>query len=146
MTSEILTTTIRSLLQKIYSDKIEETFLLRIQNLLDEYKQRISVNSPPALNHADSFLITYADQFQNTNELPLKTLHRFCMDYLQGIITGVHILPFFPYTSDDGFSVSDYLQVNPALGDWNDIEQIAVDFSPYGGCSNQPLFPKAHLV
>lgn len=129
MAKEILTTTIRNLLEKIYPDKAEESFLLRIQNLLNEYRQHIPVNPPPAaLNQTDSFLITYADQFQKPGEPPLKTLHRFCIDYLQGMVTGVHILPFFPYTSDDGFSVSDYLQVNPALGDWNDIEQIAVNF------------------
>jgi len=30
---------------------------------------------------------------------------------LRGTISGVHILPYFPYTSDDGFAVTDYLAV-----------------------------------
>ena len=37
----------------------------------------------------------------------------------------VHILPFFPYSSDDGFAVMDYYTVNPSLGDWADIQKIA---------------------
>lgn len=50
------------------------------------------------------------------------------MAYLQDTITGVHILPFCPYSSDDGFAVIDYLQVSPELGDWQDIEAIAQKF------------------
>jgi sucrose phosphorylase len=40
----------------------------------------------------------------------------------------VHILPFFPFTSDDGFAVTDYEQVNSKLGDWADINRIGDEF------------------
>ena len=49
--------------------------------------------------------------------------------YVEDSINGVHILPFYPYTSDDGFSVLDYSSVNESLGDWDDIEAIAADYS-----------------
>jgi sucrose phosphorylase len=47
---------------------------------------------------------------------------------LQDLINTVHILPFFPYSSDDGFSVIDYRQIDPALGDWNDVAQLNEHF------------------
>ncbi|MEJ5202829.1 MAG: sugar phosphorylase, partial [Anaerolineales bacterium] len=91
------------------------------------------------------------DHFQQSGELPLQTLRRFCKDYLQGIVTGIHILPFFPYTSDDGFSVKDYLRVNPELGDWNDIEEIASDFrlmvdAVINHCSSQHIWFQKFLT
>ena len=87
---------------------------------------------PPAhQNHwseDDVLLITYADTVQRSGEKPLVTLKRFLDDCLRDSITAVHILPFFPYSSDDGFAVMDYLAVNESHGDWQDIEAIAADY------------------
>ena len=55
-------------------------------------------------------------------------MHQFCRKYFSGYVSWVHILPFFPWTSDDGFSVMDYSTVNQALGGWEDIEAIGKDF------------------
>jgi sucrose phosphorylase len=49
-------------------------------------------------------------------------------NYWAEVITCVHILPFFPYSSDDGFSIIDYREVRADLGTWNDIEAIAAEF------------------
>lgn len=76
----------------------------------------------------DIFTITYADSVQRENEKPLITLHHFLKQKLDETISGVHLLPFFPYSSDDGFSVIDYSSVNESLGDWEDISAIAQDF------------------
>jgi sucrose phosphorylase len=76
------------------------------------------------LDQRDSILITYGDQFQRKSELPLQTLRHFGERYLKGLVSGVHILPFYPYSSDDGFSVIDYRQVDPALGSWEDISHL----------------------
>ena len=76
----------------------------------------------------DSILITYGDQFQEPERSPLQTLHQVLAETLECPVSGVHILPFFPYSSDDGFSVIDYTQVDPALGDWPDIERLGQDF------------------
>ncbi|WP_255550632.1 sugar phosphorylase [Moritella sp. 28] len=82
----------------------------------------------PQINHwsqKDTILITYGDSIFNQDEKPLQTLHHFLHSYCANTINSVHILPFFPYSSDDGFSVIDYASVNDALGDWDDIKQIA---------------------
>lgn len=86
---------------------------------------------PAHQNHwdeADVWLITYADTLQRPGEKPLVTLHDVLKHWLSDVISGVHILPFFPYSSDDGFSVMDYLAVNESHGSWQDIERIAGDF------------------
>ena len=77
---------------------------------------------------SDCWMITYGDSVIEPNVAPLKTLREFASKYLANSITGLHILPFFPYSSDDGFSVIDYSQVNDNLGDWQDIEAIAKEF------------------
>ncbi len=73
-------------------------------------------------------LITYGDALTNEDESPLETLRHFCNNYLRGCISTIHILPFFPFSSDDGFSVMDFYEVDPDLGDWKDIEALEKDF------------------
>ena len=77
----------------------------------------------------DAILISYGDNLVDGRHNPLDLLHDFLVTQLPGVINGVHILPFFPYTSDDGFSVSDYEKVNPSLGSWADIQRIATSFN-----------------
>ncbi len=79
-------------------------------------------------SQADAWVITYGDSVLIDGEAPLKTLKRFADTHLKGVISGLHILPFFPYSSDDGFSVINYSQVNESLGDWSDIEAIGNDY------------------
>lgn len=76
----------------------------------------------------DVMLITYGDSIEQPGEKPLHTLHSFLKSYCGDTINSVHILPFFPYSSDDGFSVIDYSSVNEALGNWNDIQAITEDY------------------
>ncbi len=82
-------------------------------------------------DEAEVLLITYADTIRDNgkpDEKPLVTLHRFLEEKLKDSIRSVHILPFFPYSSDDGFSVMDYLAVNESHGDWDDIRRVAKEF------------------
>lgn len=77
----------------------------------------------------DAVLITYGDMVQCDGELPLRTLKSFCDRRLRGAINSVHVLPFFPSSSDAGFSVIDYRQVSPDLGTWEDIERLGRDYA-----------------
>ena len=81
-----------------------------------------------AFDQRDLFLITYGDQFMSPGEVPLKSLRFFAKKYLQNSFTGVHMLPFYPYSSDDGFAVIDPYQVDPRLGTWQDIELLGEQF------------------
>lgn len=87
-----------------------------------------SVSESDLWDESDIALITYGDSILSEGEKPLSVLHQFCRKYFSGYVSWVHILPFFPWTSDDGFSVMDYSTVNQALGGWEDIEAIGKDF------------------
>jgi sucrose phosphorylase len=108
------------------ADKAPQIFD-RLQGIIAEYRKRIPTRTGE-LTERDSILITYGDQVQLSGEKPLQTLGAFCDRYLNGVVSGIHILPFYPWTSDDGFSVKDYRKVDPALGDWDDISAMQSHF------------------
>ncbi len=76
----------------------------------------------------DTIVITYGDSLLHEEEKPLATLKAFLDAHTEGLISGVHILPFYPWSSDDGFAVLDYSSVNEFLGDWNHIEAISGEY------------------
>ncbi|MEK9713166.1 MAG: sugar phosphorylase, partial [Thalassolituus sp.] len=76
----------------------------------------------------DVILITYGNSIQTADEMPLDTVAQFLRTRLAEVINSVHILPFFPYSSDDGFSVIDYYQVKHEWGDWTHVADIAQSF------------------
>lgn len=80
------------------------------------------------LSERDALLITYADQLREPERAPLATLADFTKTHLAGVVSGVHLLPFYPWSSDDGFSVKDFFAVAPAFGDWPDIDRFRPDF------------------
>ncbi len=121
-TSEILTHLIF-----LYGEDQAPQLFDRVQKLLDAYRPRIQMRDGE-LTERDSILITYGDQVQSQNENPLQTLARFCKQYLTHSIGGIHILPFYPWTSDDGFSVVDYRKVDSTLGGWDDLSAMQNDF------------------
>ena len=106
----------------------------RLIHRLDDFRAHYPQLSQSSNSHnqrvteRDVILITYGDLLQAHDEAPLKTLHAFLRKHTDHTISTVHILPFFPYSSDDGFSVIDYLSVNPDLGGWDDIERLRSDF------------------
>ncbi|MCK4936315.1 MAG: sugar phosphorylase [Elusimicrobiales bacterium] len=80
------------------------------------------------LTQKDAVLIVYGDNFLKRGEKPLKTLLKFLNTYVKGKVNRAHILPFFPFSSDDGFSVIDYRKTDKKLGAWRDIEKISEKF------------------
>lgn len=84
---------------------------------------------PNPLSEKDVFLITYGNTLEGrTGEAPLAALRRFAEGRLTGVISYIHILPFFPFSSDDGFSVMDYRVVDPVLGEWKDVGALGDEF------------------
>ena len=119
---------IRKRLVKLYGERAPE-LLERLHMMIGRYG--VGINVVPLTERwteKDTLLITYADMVQCEDERPLVTLKRFLEKRLPGTFRTVHILPFSPWTSDDGFSVIDFDAVNPELGTWEDIEDIARDY------------------
>ena len=111
-------------LTKLYSEEDSKATHTSILNLIDQYKDKIS-SSNKQLSEEDIILITYGDSIKKEGQKHLKTLYDFDETFLRDIINTIHILPFYPYSSDDGFSVIDYKAVDPDLGSWEDVENIA---------------------
>jgi len=98
--------------------------IMDYENIFHEAKQHCNL-----WTENDVVTITYGDSVKKDNELPLDTLHHFVNYYLANISSTIHILPFYPYSSDDGFSVINYSEINQSLGGWENINKIAADFS-----------------
>lgn len=76
----------------------------------------------------DVVLITYGDLIVAPGQPPLRTLVRTAENYFAGLITTIHLLPFYPSSSDRGFSVLSYEDVDPNLGSWDEIAELESSF------------------
>ncbi|MDR0359612.1 MAG: sugar phosphorylase [bacterium] len=106
----------------------------RLQRLLDRYRHRLPQRPARSFDERSVLLITYGDTFVDPARRPLRVLAQFAARHLGGLVSGVHVLPFFPSSSDYGFSVIDYERVDPSLGTWADVGalhdrfELMVDF------------------
>lgn len=114
------------LLSAIYGPARSTSLEIQIVELLAQHRGG-QTRRTGGWSERDVWLITYPDQFQSPAESPLRTLRSFYNRHFAGHLTGVHVLPFFPWSSDDGFAVMNYDEVDPRYGTWEDIEGLATD-------------------
>ena len=126
---------IKQILQLIYSKEEAERILLKLKKVMDFYRQdriisqkRREYEHRDLLSEKDAILITYANTIYHEEEKPLVTLRRFLNHYVKDAVTGIHLLPFFPSSSDGGYAVVDYKKVDPELGTWEDVKELARDY------------------
>src|SRR5215216_1606261 len=122
------TAKLRKLWLELYGSKAGASTFDKLLDVLSTYNVRISTEHPEGWNQRDTILITYPDQVRQSGKQPLSVLAEFCEAHLIDTLTGIHVLPFYPWTSDDGFSVVDYRLVDPRYGDWGDIHRIGRHF------------------
>ncbi|MCX2907683.1 alpha-amylase family glycosyl hydrolase [[Curtobacterium] plantarum] len=116
--------TITDLIDKIYAGTFPEAAFARLLADIATAREAIKLPRKAHWDEQDVVLITYADQFREADKPTLSTFSRFYQQHLQSTFPLVHLLPFFPWSSDDGFSVIDYHQVDPLCGDWQDIARL----------------------
>jgi len=121
------TARIKNLLSQIYGN---HTGALAFERLAPLIKDIPKADSGPSdyFSEKDVFLITYGDTLIKEGQKPLATLSDFAGRYLKDAVSTIHFLPFFPYSSDDGFSVTDFFLINPQLGTWDEVKSVGVDF------------------
>jgi sucrose phosphorylase len=119
-------------LKFIYGEEFASPLTDRLIHVLRPYQQLPPVpdakSAVERVNETDVILITYADMVQEEDIPSLESLTGFLKDYTAEIVSTVHILPFFPYSSDDGFSVIDYKAIKPEYGDWENIAELGQTF------------------
>lgn len=114
-------------LKIIYKD--DETVngtLIKLEERFSNYEGK--KESIAQFSEKDTVLITYGDSLIEDGKIPLAVLKDFLKKHVGDAIDIVHILPMFPYTSDDGFSVVDYMKIDPRLGTWDDIKSLAEEY------------------
>lgn len=142
---------IHSLLHYIYGPADSAALLEKLCELLDESSAKLPVSPEPyTLSERDILLITYADMLSDASgdepaakktsalkhkpgsepepNTALQRLESFLSRHGEGVFTHVHLLPFFPWSSDDGFSVIDYRKVDEKAGSWRDIYNLSRDY------------------
>jgi len=120
---------LKVLLCSLYGERTGADTLRQISELLARQPRTEGAGRRNgSLSERDALLITYADQLREPGVAPLRTLAAFCQRRLADVVSGVHLLPFYPWTSDDGFSVKDYIAVAPEYGTWEDIALLREPF------------------
>ena len=122
---------IRRRLARVYGIEEADILLDRLYRMVGRYGVGAQLNqNSPNLTARDVVLITYADMVKSSSEeqSPLGALKEFCTARLKGAVSAIHILPFYPWTSDDGFSVVDYREVSPDYGNWDDVSKLGEEF------------------
>ncbi|MEP2945868.1 MAG: sugar phosphorylase [Lentilitoribacter sp.] len=132
MSSARLKNNISQLINSIYpdldSDVLTDQVIAAFWDDVHTPRRRGRLPSNELWSEKDNYVITYGNSFTDGEHKPLDLLNHFLHKHLRDTVNGVHILPFFPYTSDDGFAVTDYRMVDSLLGSWEDIARIAADF------------------
>lgn len=118
---------VKHILERIYGSKKGIEAFKKILPLIKSLPA-IKREEQAYFSQEDVVLITYGDSLNQSGEAPLCTLHKFANSFFKDVFSTIHILPFFPFSSDDGFSVMDFLSVNPQLGTWRDINKLGGDF------------------
>ncbi|MGY8843060.1 MAG: alpha-amylase family glycosyl hydrolase [Burkholderiales bacterium] len=135
-------------LKEIYKDEWSDelsALTARISTRLTTGAERVNPNLEK-WDQGTCVLISYADSVTEEGLSPIVSLGRFCDTYLHGVVSTIHILPFFPSSGDDGFAVSDHERVDASLGAWADVTSLSkkyrvmADLVLNHGAQSSPLF------
>ena len=117
---------LKSLIFSIYEDECSNDEINQtVKNIFKSIKKKKNNKKNYKKNDEKTvILITYPDSFSDRKRSKLSSLNYFLKKYINNLFDVIHILPFFPSSSDDGFAVIDYRKVDPSYGNWNDIKKI----------------------
>lgn len=115
---------IKKLINHIYGESFSDAHLNVLLTKLEKAAANITEKRKSGWDEKDVVLITYADQFSTKGEKALPVFTRFYNEWLSRTFSHVHLLPFYPWSSDDGFSVIDYHEVAPETGTWRDVAEL----------------------
>ncbi len=129
---------IRAYLVSLYGNELADKWLPELERVMKvhyAHKPLALIDSEKSYDpherftEQDNILITYADAFSGDYGRTLDNLHNVINLYNSGGINTIHLLPFFPYSSDRGFAVVDYDNVDPRMGTWDSVRNIGRDYN-----------------
>ena len=141
-------------LKFLYGDQADAV-LKEVRKIIIDFNENFPQQNPiekyeKKFGHWDIILNTYADSIKGKQGTPFQALYRFSNSFIRSNINGVHVLPFYPWDTDRGFSVLNYWEVDPRNGSWQDItalseifDNIMVDCVVNHGSIDNPIIQKA---
>lgn len=127
MNKTILLQDIEQRLKNIYKEKYKPKFFEMMKSTIEKFEDK-DFDKVDAISEKNVYLITYGDSIYEEGIPTIHTLKKFLNNKVGYTITDVHILPMFEYTSDDGFSVVDYMKIDKNLGNWESIKNLSKDY------------------
>ena len=120
----------KKLISELYGKKLSKEICKKIDKIINKYKNKsILVKQRQPISENDVALICYADNIYLENRPTLQIMNIFFEKYLSNLISYIHFLPFYPYSSDDGFAVQDFFTIKSDYGDWTDIQKTGKIFN-----------------
>ena len=119
---------VRSKLDNIYKiflskkdiDKIEDEIIQIIKNFNKKNPKR-----KKNISEKTSLIICYGDSIYSNKKSSISLFKIFFQKKLKNYFNTIHFLPFYPSSSDSGFSVKDHYKIENKLGNWSDIKKIS---------------------
>ena len=115
---------IKHLIDLVYEQSFPETHLEHLLDKIECARRVIKEKRKLRWDEKDVVLITYADQFSAEGKKALPVFTQFYNKWLSKSFSHVHLLPFYPWSSDDGFSVIDYHEIAQETGTWQDVAEL----------------------
>jgi glucosylglycerate phosphorylase len=129
--TEDVTERLHDHLARLYGETVAGPATARLLRLMQDFQPpehtARAAPGPVPFDETDVWLIAYGDHVTEPPQAPLATLGDFLARHTDGTVTGLHLLPHYPATSDDGFAVADFATVDPALGEWDHVEALAAN-------------------
>ena len=119
---------VRSKLDNIYKislskkdiDKFEDEIIQIIKNFNKKNPKR-----KKNISEKTSLIICYGDSIYSNKKSSISLFNIFFQKKLKNYFNTIHFLPFYPSSSDSGFSVKDHYKIENKLGNWSDIKKIS---------------------
>jgi glucosylglycerate phosphorylase len=127
MTKNELVVKVENRLKSIYGSDYKDEYMTSFTELIEKWSSHSFKKAAP-VTEENVYLITYGDSIYEDGKPTLVSLRTFLNEKVKGSVTDVHLLPMFPYTSDDGFSVVDYRAVDTKLGVWKNIKELSKNY------------------
>lgn len=119
---------VRSKLNSIYKKFLSKKDINNFENeIIEIIKNFNKKNSKRKKNISEktSLIICYGDSIYSNKKKSIKVFKTFFQKKLEKYFNTIHFLPFYPSSSDSGFSVKDHYKIDNKLGNWSDIKKIS---------------------
>ena len=119
---------IRSKLDNIYKISLSKKDIDKFEDEIIQIIKNFNKKNPKKkknISEKTSLIICYGDSIYSNKKSSISLFKIFFQKKLKNYFNTIHFLPFYPSSSDSGFSVKDHYKIENKLGNWSDIKKIS---------------------